>query len=51
MRTKEDIVNNWLPRYTGKDLASFGSFILLTNFTHYVELFAEWNNVPVEGRA
>ena len=50
MRTKEDIVNNWLPRYTGKDLASFGSFILLTNFNHYVELFAEWNNVPVEGR-
>jgi AMP nucleosidase len=50
MRTKEDIVNNWLPRYTGKDLESFGSFILLTNFTHYVELFAKWNNVPVEGR-
>jgi AMP nucleosidase len=50
MRTKEDIVNNWLPRYTGKDLASFGSFILLTNFTHYVELFAEWKNVQVEGR-
>lgn len=50
MRTKEDIVNNWLPRYTGKDLASFGSFILLTNFTHYVELFASWNKVPVEGR-
>lgn len=50
MRTKEDIVNNWLPRYTGKDLESFGSFILLSNFTHYVELFAEWNNVPVEGR-
>jgi len=50
MRTKEDIVNNWLPRYTGKDLASFGSFILLTNFTHYVELFAEWNKVQVEGR-
>ncbi len=50
MRTKEDIVNNWLPRYTGKDLASFGSFILLTNFTHYVELFAEWNKVKVEGR-
>ena len=23
MRTKEDIVNNWLPRYTGKDLEYF----------------------------
>jgi AMP nucleosidase len=50
MKTKEDIVNNWLPRYTGKDLDSFGSFILLTNFTHYVELFADWNKVQVEGR-
>ena len=39
MKTKDDIVNNWLPRYTGKDLASLGRFILLTNFTNYVETF------------
>lgn len=51
MKTKEDIVNNWLPRYTGKALDTFGDFILLTNFTHYVELFASWHDVPVEGRA
>ena len=50
MKTKEDIVNNWLPRYTGKELSSFGDFILLTNFTLYVELFAKWHDVPVEGR-
>lgn len=50
MKTKEDIVNNWLPRYTGKELDSFGQFILLTNFTLYVELFAEMENVAVEGR-
>ena len=50
MRTKEDIVNNWLPRYTGKTLDSFGEFILLTNFTHYVEMFARWHDVEVEGR-
>ena len=50
MRTKEDIVNNWLPRYTGKELGSFGEFILLTNFTHYVETFARWNDVQVEGK-
>ena len=50
MKTKEDIVNNWLPRYTGKDLGAFGHYILLTNFTLYVELFAEWHNVKVEGR-
>jgi hypothetical protein len=24
MKTKEDIVNNWLPRYTGKKLEEFG---------------------------
>jgi AMP nucleosidase len=50
MRTKEDIVNNWLPRYTGKELDTFGSFILLSNFTLYVELFAKWHDVEVEGR-
>lgn len=49
MMTKEDIVKNWLPRYTGKSLESFGKYILLTNFQLYVDLFAEWNNVPVEG--
>ena len=50
MKTKEEIVNNWLPRYTGKRLESFGKYYLLTNFMYYVELFARWNNVEVEGR-
>jgi AMP nucleosidase len=50
MKTKEEIVANWLPRYTGKRLDTFGEFILLTNFTLYVELFAKWHNVEVEGR-
>lgn len=50
MKTKEDIVNNWLPRYTGKPLDSFGDYILLTNYLYYVELFAKWNNVEVDGR-
>jgi len=50
MKTKEEIVANWLPRYTGKSLDTFGEFILLTNFTWYVELFAKWQNVEVEGR-
>jgi AMP nucleosidase len=49
MKTKEDIVNNWLPRYTGKKLEEFGQYILLTNFGHYISLFAEWNNVKVDG--
>jgi len=50
MKTKEDIVNNWLPRYTGKPIEKFGKYFLLTNFIHYVELFAKLNNVEIEGR-
>jgi len=49
MKTKEEIVNNWLPRYTGKKLEDFGQYILLTNFGGYVKMFAEWNKVEVEG--
>lgn len=49
MKTKEEIVNNWLPRYTGKKLEEFGQYILLTNFGGYVKMFADWNNVEVEG--
>ncbi len=49
MKTKEEIVGNWLPRYTGTDISKLGKCILLTNFSHYVELFAEWNNVPING--
>ena len=47
MKTKEDIVKNWLPRYTGGKLENFGKYLLLTNFSNYVRLFAEWNNVEV----
>jgi AMP nucleosidase len=49
METKEEIVQNWLPRYTGKPIAEFGEYILLTNFDNYVKKFAEWHNVPVLG--
>src|SRR5581483_11320561 len=49
MKTKEEIVNNWLPRYTGEKLENFGKYVLLTNFDNYVHLFAEWHNVPVIG--
>ncbi|WP_336515722.1 AMP nucleosidase [Pollutibacter soli] len=49
MNSKEDIVKNWLPRYTGASLESFGQYILLTNFYNYVNLFAEWNNVKIIG--
>ena len=49
MKSKEEIVNNWLPRYTGVSLESFGKFILLTNFQHYVDMFAERMGVEVVG--
>jgi len=49
MKTKEEIVNNWLPRYTGEVLENFGKYVLLTNFSNYVHMFAKWNNVPVIG--
>ncbi|WEK35708.1 MAG: AMP nucleosidase [Candidatus Pseudobacter hemicellulosilyticus] len=49
MKTKEEIVKNWLPRYTGQPLDSFGEYILLTNFGNYVRMFADWHQVPVIG--
>ncbi|UXR65055.1 AMP nucleosidase [Bdellovibrio bacteriovorus] len=49
MKTKKEIVDNWLPRYTGVPLNEFGHYILLTNFGNYVKMFAEQFNVPVRG--
>jgi len=50
MKTKEEIVQNWLPRYTGEKLENFGKYILLSNFSNYVELFAKWSKVRVVGK-
>jgi AMP nucleosidase len=49
MKTKEEIVANWLPRYTGEKLERFGRYILLCNFSNYVELFAQWHKVKIVG--
>jgi AMP nucleosidase len=49
MKTKEDIVNNWLPRYTDTALKDFGKYILLVNFEEYLRMFSEWYNVPIRG--
>lgn len=49
MNTKEEIVQNWLPRYTGEKLENFGKYILLTNFSNYVRLFADWHKVEITG--
>ena len=49
MKTKKEIVDDWLPRYTGTNLNEFGDFILLTNFTRYLELFSKWYDAPIKG--
>lgn len=49
MKTKAEIVDNWLPRYTGKKIEEIGKYILLTNFQNYVRLFADKHNVKVSG--
>jgi AMP nucleosidase len=40
MKTKKEIVSNWLTRYTGLEIEEFGKYILLTNFQNYVDYFA-----------
>ena len=50
MKTKADIVNNWLPRYTGMSLDMFEKYIILVNFSHYVDVFSEKFGVDVYGR-
>ena len=47
MKTKDQIVKDWLPRYTGTPLEDFGEYILLTNFQNYLELFTEWHNTEI----
>lgn len=50
MKTKQEIVENWLPRYTNCPLESFGKHILLTNFNQYVRMFAKKFDVPIFGQ-
>ena len=46
---KLTIAKDWLPRYTGMPIDQFGDYILLTNFSNYVEQFAERFNCNVHG--
>lgn len=50
MKTKQEIVENWLPRYTQCPLENFSKYILLTNFSKYVEIFAKHFEVPINGK-
>lgn len=49
MKTKQEIVENWLPRYTGTELDEFGEYIILVNFSNYVVRFAEMHKVEIKG--
>jgi len=50
LKTKEAIVDNWLPRYTGRPLTDFTGYIILTNFSKYLQMFSEWHdNAPIMG--
>ena len=49
MKTKAEIVENWLPRYTQHPLSDFGEYILLTNFNNYVDIFCEQFKLPQPG--
>ncbi len=49
MQTKDEIVNDWLPRYTDTSLKEFGKYILLVNFEDYLQMFSAWYQVPIQG--
>jgi AMP nucleosidase len=48
--TKQDLARDWLPRYTGMPIAEFGDYILLTNFSEYVDRFVDRFGCEVRGR-
>ncbi len=50
MKNKNEIVSNWLPRYTGVALEDFGQHVLLTNFGGYLDVFARLTGAQVVGR-
>ena len=50
MDTKQEIVADWLPRYTGTPPEDMGRYVLLVNFGHYVRTFADWHSVPIQGQ-
>jgi AMP nucleosidase len=48
MKTKKEIVENWLVRYTGQSLEEFGEYILLTNFDHYLDRFCSIHDTSIK---
>lgn len=49
MKEKDQIVEDWLPRYTGVALDQFGQHILLTNFGGYLNHFSRMTGAQIVG--
>ena len=49
MTKKLDLAKDWLPRYTGTRIDEFGGYILLTNFSNYLEKFADQGKCDIKG--
>lgn len=45
--TEELIARETLERYAGSEISQFRSYLLLTNFSHYIRVFAEKCQVPI----
>ena len=50
MKTKKEIIENWLPRYTGVEISDIGKHVLLTNFQGYLDEFCAIGNTKVVDR-
>lgn len=48
---RQRMVRDCLPRYTGMPLEKFRQHVLLTNFQHYVDVFAKRFDVEIHGAA
>ena len=49
MKSKKEIIEDWLPRYTGRTLEEFSKYLILVNFDDYVHRFARLHKVEVNG--
>ncbi|NOX89667.1 MAG: AMP nucleosidase [Calditrichaeota bacterium] len=47
--SKYELAKLWLPRYTGTQIDEFGDYILITNFSYYISMFAERFKCDVKG--
>jgi AMP nucleosidase len=47
---KLQLAQNWLPRYTGMAIDEFGDYILLTNFSYYLDKFVDRFGCPIHGQ-